>query len=215
MVDFDPESEFQKQIISLVSKGYPSLAGMSESQFVSQISLLKEKVNPFNLKAPDIEQGYLPFVIVINSNLIPSETMMSKVEKNGKRGITKLFPHQSSDFSNIEKIKPPKSEAYLLVDIDRGEETLNMAPKDAFEFIIKQDRSPLSIDEGIAILTHYPEFLIKNNCFSLLASRKSDNKCVPAIWINSAKQPNLGWCWEGNPHTWLGSASCKDRIVCR
>ncbi|MGQ0669203.1 MAG: DUF5701 family protein [Actinomycetota bacterium] len=20
--------------------------------------------------------------------------------------------------------------------------------------------------------------------------------------------PRLGWCWAGNPHTWLGSASC-------
>lgn len=51
------------------------------------------------------------------------------------------------------------------------------------------------------------EFLMKNNCFSLLASRHPGDKRVPAIWINAQKQPNLGWCRVGNPHTWHGSAS--------
>ena len=69
---------------------------------------------------------------------------------------------------------------------------------------------PLTIDEGIAILTHHPDFLQKNNCFSLLASRCGDQR-VPAMWI-SGGAPRLGWCWAGNPHTWLGSASCRSRI---
>jgi len=79
--------------------------------------------------------------------------------------------------------------------------------------IIKEShRSPLTIEEGVAIVTHYPEYLMKNNCFSLLASRHPGDKRVPAIWINAQKQANLGWCWDGNPHTWLGSASCRHRI---
>jgi hypothetical protein len=39
------------------------------------------------------------------------------------------------------------------------------------------------------------------------------NQTVPAIWINSEKHPNLGWCWDRNPHTWLGSASCIGRVA--
>ena len=35
---------------------------------------------------------------------------------------------------------------------------------------------------------------------------------VPAIWISN-RAPKLGWCWAGNPHTWLGSASCSDRAA--
>jgi hypothetical protein len=34
---------------------------------------------------------------------------------------------------------------------------------------------------------------------------------VTAIWISKGA-PKLGWCWAGNPHTWLGSASCAKRI---
>nr|WP_157857446.1 DUF5701 family protein [Streptomyces yerevanensis] len=39
---------------------------------------------------------------------------------------------------------------------------------------------------------------------------RSGDRRVPAIWI-SQKTPKLGWCWEGNPHTWLGMASAGDR----
>ncbi|MGL4609836.1 MAG: DUF5701 family protein [Trueperaceae bacterium] len=72
--------------------------------------------------------------------------------------------------------------------------------------ILRANRSPLTIKEGIAVLTHYPEFLQNNNCFSLFASRTTDQR-VHALWI-SEKQPKLGWCWDRNPHTWLGSVSC-------
>jgi hypothetical protein len=102
--------------------------------------------------------------------------------------------------------------AYLLVNIDRGKENINLAPNQALPLLQKASRSPLTIDEGVAIVTHYPDFLRKNNCFSLLASRHSGDQRVPALWINSQKSPNLGWCWNGNPHTWLGSASCTTRL---
>ncbi|HYN94662.1 MAG TPA: DUF5701 family protein [Pilimelia sp.] len=32
------------------------------------------------------------------------------------------------------------------------------------------------------------------------------------MWI-SGRAPKLGWCWEGNPHTWLGVASTGARIT--
>ncbi|WP_407937642.1 DUF5701 family protein [Mycobacteroides franklinii] len=35
---------------------------------------------------------------------------------------------------------------------------------------------------------------------------------VPAIWISDGR-PKLGWCWDRNPHTWLGMASCRGRVV--
>jgi len=99
---------------------------------------------------------------------------------------------------------------YLLADIDRGKDTVNISPNDALMLIQHRRRSPQTIDEGISILIQYPDFLKRNNCFSLLASRQSDLR-VPALWLSDSK-PKLGWCWAGNPHTWLGSASCGARV---
>jgi hypothetical protein len=154
----------------------------------------------------------LPFVIVIKNELVSTENAMAAVEKNGKKGITKLFPHQPKDFQVVQSETIPEAMSYLLIDIDRGKATSNLPPNQAMTLIREAHRLPLTIDEGVAIVTQFPEYLIKNNCFSLLASRHEGDQRVPAIWINSQKEPNLGWCWDGNPHTWLGSASAKKRV---
>ena len=59
-------------------------------------------------------------------------------------------------------------------------------------------------------MTHHPEAVDRNDGFSLLASRCGDRR-VGALWISKGR-PKLGWCWAGNPHTWLGSASCAARV---
>lgn len=204
--------EFEKQVQNLIQKGYADLASMSEGEFINLLEPLKAKIEKLDLPDIDFEKGYLPFVIVVKSEAVPTDRAMSLVEKDGKNGITKLFPHEPSDFSTISDVKVPPVNIYLLLDIDRGRESINLPPKIAMKKIVGSGRSPLTIDEGVAIVTHYPEFLTKNNCFSLLTSRHQGDKRVPAIWINANKHPNLGWCWEGNPHTWLGSASCKERL---
>lgn len=205
-------TEFDRQVENLLLKGYPLTAGIRKEEFLKQIEPLKFKLEKLQLPAVDIEKGHLPFVIVIRSELVPAEKTMALTEKSGINGVAILRPHTSQMFKTIDEVNIPNTNAYLLLDIDRGKEFLNIPPIEAMEFIKREKRSPLTIDEGIAIVTHFPEFLIKNNCFSLLASRTGIDKRVPAIWINAKKEPNLGWCWDGNPHTWLGSASCRDRI---
>lgn len=205
--------EFDRQVENLIQKEYPKAAGLSEEEFLKHVLPLREKVEDLAIPELDLEKGILPFVIVIKSDLVSTEKAMALVIREEKQGVTKLYPHEPKDFNAIDTVNIPKKMSYLLVDVDRGKENINMPPNEAMKVIIKKGRSPLTIDEGVAIVTHHPEFLMKNNCFSLLTSRHSGDQRVPAIWINSRKQPNLGWCWDGNPHTWLGSASCIDRIT--
>jgi len=206
--------EFDRQVENLLQKGYPAAAGISVEEFLKHLVPLQQWVEEAIIPEAeiDIENGYLPFLIVVKSDLIETEKAMSFVEREGKQGYIKLYPREPSDFKPIDSVRVPSSQVYLIVDIDRGQETINLTPEDALQTIQKKNRSPLTIDEGVAIMTHYPEFLIKNNCFSLLASRYRDDKRVPAIWITHQREARLGWCWEGNPHTWLGSASCKSRV---
>ena len=79
------------------------------------------------------------------------------------------------------------------------------------EGITAQGRLPLTIDEGLALVTLHPAALASNRCFSLVGSRCGDKR-VPALWISQGA-PKLGWCWYGNPHTWLGSASARPERV--
>lgn len=205
-------TEFTRQIDTLIIKAYPQKAGITNEEFLDIITPLKEKLADLSLPEVDFVHGKLPFVIVITSQLVPSEMMMSLVEKDNKPGVTKLYPRVSTDFTAIPDEKIPDGKAYLLLNIDRGKDLLNVTPYTALEMIRRANHHSLTIDEGIALVTHYPQFLRKNNCFSLLASRHARDKRVPAIWINGEKQPHLGWCWENNPHTWLGSAFAYARV---
>ena len=77
--------------------------------------------------------------------------------------------------------------------------------------MLGRGRTPLTIEEGIAVVTHAPQLLEKNRCFMLSGSRRGDRR-VPAMWI-SERAPKLGWCWDGNPHDWLGVASAGARLA--
>jgi Family of unknown function (DUF5701) len=204
------EQEFDRQLETLISKGYPELSKMSEKTFKKRLEPLKSKLSEVSNTEVNLEQGKLPFVIVVQSELIPASEAMARLDFYGKAGIVSMVPRQPEDFKTLEGVTIPDGLAYLLVDIDRGKAFLNVTPETALKTITQENRSPLTINEGMAILMHYPEFLKKNNCFSLLASRTTDQR-VPALWI-SEKRPKLGWCWDRNLHTWLGSASCKNRL---
>lgn len=91
--------------------------------------------------------------------------------------------------------------------MERGEEFCGAVPADAMAEIAGRGRTTLTMEEGLALVTQYPAALAKNKCFSLGATRGGDRR-VPALWI-SQDAPKLGWCWEGNPHTWLGMASAN------
>jgi len=203
--------EFDRQIDNYLSKGIPQLAGMADSAFREIAAPLRHMLKEASYGV-DIQKGTLPFALVLNSPAISAETMMAHIEKEGKKGVTALRPLTSGSFRTIVSVPLPERTVYLLIDIDRGKENINLPPRDALKKIESAGRSPSTVREGIALLIPYPEFLVKNNCFSLTASRTGTDQRVPAIWINAKKEPNLGWCWDGNPHTWLGCASCARRI---
>ena len=116
-------------------------------------------------------------------------------------------------YSDLPDLGVPPDEPYLLVDVERGEEFCDVRPGDAVAEIAGRGRTPLTILEGIILQLVRPDLLEKNRCFMLAGSRRGDRR-VPALWI-SGGAPKLGWCWEGNPHSWLGTASAAERRVAR
>jgi hypothetical protein len=204
-----PLQQFFHQVERLVALRYPDLLGMDTSAFRAALEPLAQYVPEEAPPTPEVECGKASFVLIINSPLAPVRATLQLIERRGKTAVERLSPIEPERFTPIEAIELPAGNAYLMHDIDRGKDTLNVAPDAALESIDVLGRSPLTIEEGVALLTHFPEFLQPNNCFSLLASRCGDKR-VPALWLSEGR-PKLGWCWAGNPHTWLGSASCAKR----
>jgi hypothetical protein len=205
--------EFGRQVENLLKKGYPKIASVRAENFTGYIEPLKERIGELATLEQDLKAGRIPFVIVIKNDLVATAAAMPRVIIKGQKGTVGMHPIEPKSFEPIEGLQIPTGLVYLVVDIDTGRETLNVTPHEALKKLQQENRSPLTIDEGVALVTHFPEVLKdkKNyNCFSMLGSRRSDQR-VPALWISS-KKPRLGWCWDNNPHTWLGSASCGSRV---
>lgn len=103
----------------------------------------------------------------------------------------------------------PDVPAYVAIDVDLGGESRSVRPEDALRSILDAGRSPLTLEEGIALVLQQPEVIARNRGFSMAGSRRGDQR-VPAFWISEGR-PKLGWCWDRNPHTCLGTASCARR----
>lgn len=204
----DALTEFDRQLAHLVELGYPALATTTEEAFRESLAPLRDVV----AARPDAgvvrHEDHIPFVLVPSG--VPADEAIARTALGSRQGFTVLEAGELPAFRPIEGVDVPAGAGYLLFDVDTGTEFLNVTPQDALVKITTNGRSPLTIAEGIALITARPDRLRKNKCFSLLASRCGDKR-VPALWI-SDRRPKLGWCWNGNPHTWLGSAHAGERV---
>jgi hypothetical protein len=201
--------ELDRQIETLVARGYPAAAGLSERAFRRRLAPLAARLEVLPARK---KMDRVPFVIVVGSALVPRAAAVPLMALRGKRGFTDMPADDLERFAPTERVAPrlPTGPVYLVTDLDTGADTLDVTPEDALKTIVRRRRSPLTIEEGVALITHYPELLKSKNCFSILGSRCGDRR-VPALWVSKG-HPRLGWCWAANPHTWLGSASCGGRM---
>ncbi|MET7938327.1 DUF5701 family protein [Streptomyces sp. NPDC005322] len=212
---FDPEAAFDRQVRHLTDLGYPAMSGLGPERFGALVAPLRARAVAAADSRCDPEAGRVPFVLVVTRNAAPMEETMARTALQAGRlpgFVDRSFePGSLERFVATKETGLPGPDAYLLFDVDRGEEFCGAVPHDAMNVIAERRRTLLTIEEGIALITHFPQVLVKNKCFSLGGSRCGDRR-VPAIWI-SQKAPKLGWCWEGNPHTWLGMASAGARAA--
>jgi hypothetical protein len=199
------DHELDRQIGTLLSKGYPALAGLDEAAFMTLLE-------PLRALLPEVEaaeDAHLPFLLVVPHTLVPTVAAVERFEVRGKTGWTDMADEIGS-YRPIDGVEVA-SRPYLLVEVSTGPETLNVPPGDALPMIRGAGRTPLTVDEGVALVTQLPESLTEHNAFQAVGSR-ADNKRIPSFWMSKGA-PRLGWCWEGNPHTWLGSASAARRLA--
>jgi Family of unknown function (DUF5701) len=144
-------------------------------------------------------------VVVVKAELVPVEDALARVG-----GFVGMDPTKPADYEPIAELEIPDAASYTLRDVELGAELFDVTPDDALSQILERGRSPLTIEEGVAVLAQFPDVLTEQNAFSLLGSRRGDRR-VPALWVSGGR-PRLGWCWAGAPHSWLGSASCAARV---
>ena len=206
------DAEIDRQLDVLVAKGYPALAGLSEPGCApwptrcgpppadARRRADRERVRADDgaVPAPGHPRDVVPAEHAMPLTTLAGSSRPGVVDRNhGEGDLAGYLP--------IEAVARARGPMYALVDVERGEEFCDVRPRDALPVVLGRGRTPLTIDEGVALVTQFPQVLQKNKCFMLSGSRRHDKR-VPALWIGQGA-PKLGWCWDGNPHSWLGTAS--------
>jgi hypothetical protein len=185
----DPHAELDRQVGVLGELG---LAVPSSDDLQDQVGALAGR----------------SFVVVV-PDLAPADQLVAMTELAGRQGFTTMEADDLARFRPTQDVEVPDA-AYLLVDPDPGSDWLDVPPAEVLPPMLASGRTPLTLDEGLALLLQDGGLLRSASCFSMLASRCGDKR-VPALWV-SKNRPRLGWCWNGAPHSWLGSASAAARL---
>ena len=204
----DVDAELDRQIDRLHDVGHLHHLGWSRADLAARLDGLRAPLRDSAAHLPQASRERMPFVVVLPT-LRPSLAITT--QRLGSRpGVLSADTADIDDFAPVDGIDVP-TVPYAVVDVRRGEEHLGRTPDEAMVDFASQGRSPLTIVEGLALLTANPEALEKNHCFQTPGSRIGDRR-VPGLWI-SKRAPKLGFCWAGNRHSWLGIASCARRLA--
>lgn len=180
----DAVAEFDRQVDVLSQR-------IKNNVFRYDLSRLKEASAGLRLKiselaaAQEVREGNIPVVVVFKVQVASYDDLLRQLHHKNREGYVEMTPKNPEDFVDVNSLAVPESDIYVLWDVDTGRSMLNISPSDSVAMIESKGRAPLTMYEG--------------------------DQRVPSIWISKGA-PRLGWCWFGNIHTWLATASCKLRV---
>jgi hypothetical protein len=204
---------FTSQVDACVAADYDELADLTESEFRARLEPLRAVVDRAVADGLTLESSadHVPFVVVVTSRLLPPGARVARLRVRGSDREGAIDPGHKDGlaaYRPIPGLPLPDAEAYLLVDVDRGDSLREIAADDALSALAANDRSPLTLDEGLSLAAVHPLALEINAGFLLAGSRY--RRRVPALWV-TAGGAMLGWGGRATPEAWLGVASASAR----
>ncbi len=213
---FDPAAgpldELDRQARAYTETGVAALLGLDETGLAGLVAPLRAVVGRDASSwshTPAKDDDDVDFLLVLRPGDV--NDAVPAMRRGTRLGVSVIDREELATYRDIEGVEVPDARAYVLTGIDVGSEFCGVPPETALATVRERGRTPLTIEEGVALATVRPDRLRPNRCWSLMGSRTGTNQRVPAVWI-SERRAKLGWCWDRNPHTWLGAASAAARV---
>jgi hypothetical protein len=209
------QAHFTLQVDTYVAAGYHDLADMTEARFRGHLEPLRSALDRAVADglALATDATHLAFAVAVTSRLVERGARVSPLRVPGRdvSGVVDRGHRDELDaYEDLAELGVPDADAYLLLDVDRGDTLREIAPDHALVALAARSRSPLTLDEGLSLATVHPAVLEVDAGFLLAGSRNGLR--VPALWV-TAGTPMLGWGGGATPETWLGVASTASRVA--
>lgn len=179
-----------QQVKTLLDKGYSEAAGMKKSRFLEYVDSI-----------PLRDKFEIGDLVVIPERIVPIHKQMQMLMASE----TYLDLGMLTQADGVETPNIP----YLIRDVEDGAAMRNTSPDNCVKQFNEQGRFGLTIEEGIAIITHKPETL--NNHYIDLPGFRYGSRWVPDLWLDNGR-PELSYGRTDFPRPLHGSASCGSRI---
>ena len=225
------EELFAKQVRTILERKFHIPSGLGETDFVNnQImplkELLAEKVED-NRK----EENHIPFLIVVPNAIVPLSYQLERVRESFN-DIQLEHTIKPEWFENAKGVSTP-DEPYLLLDVETGYAMKNITPKKCLQTFSDEGRLALTVDEGIALILHFPEVLeshwvdlpgsvlihkfvgeevMKRGMLSSLPPAFAKATFVPTLNYKYYNYLRLYYIYEVTETPYSGSASCGQRL---
>ena len=147
--------EASRQLDRIVALGYADVADMSEDAFRALAQPLIAALEHSDLGG-DI-------LLIPTRELVSPESLIARTSINRMAGFTTMPPRDIASFLPQDGFTPPEGPFYLVVEPHTGTCYINREPDVARKLIDSDERLPLTLEEGLAIATQHPEWLLEKN----------------------------------------------------
>jgi hypothetical protein len=199
-------------------KGYLPYTGKHKKQFMEDyITPLTEAIHAAR-NLPDFDKvklaGNMPLVLVLPRRIVSLGAQVHRIEIDGENGDP--FPFVSSRFNDVINRERSHPLPYLLIDVNDGGSTLNATPREAASSLKSLGRMTLDIEEGLGLLTHFPDTLkILRMLLGIVAIRVGEETVegVPFFYADRRTATfSVMHAVEGRDISW-GTASYGMRVL--
>ena len=222
---------FAEQVNIIKEKKFHIPTGLSESEFVNSHIIPLEQLLADKDKDTKIEEGHIPILVVVPNSIVPLSYQLERIRESID-DIQLEHLIKPEWFENAKGVSTP-DKPYLLLDVENGYAMKNKTPKQCVEIFNDQGRFALTVDEGIALISHFPEVLeshwvdlpgsvlihkfvgedvMKRGMLSSLPPAFAKATFVPTLNFIHYNYLRLYYIYEVTETPYSGSASCASRL---
>jgi hypothetical protein len=222
---------FYQQLKTIIEKKFHVPTGLSESDFINRHIMPLKQLLVENGKHTKSVESRIPILVVVPHTIVPLSYQLERIRESVD-DIQLEHVIKPEWFENAKGVSTP-DKPYFLVDVETGYAMKNITPKKCVQSFRDEGRFALTVDEGIALISHFPEVLeshwidlpgsvlihkfvgedvMKRGMLSSLPPAFAKATFVPTLNYIYYNYLRLYYIYEVTETPYSGSASCANRL---
>ena len=222
---------FSQQINTIIERKFHVPTGLSESDFINRHIMPLKQLLVNNDMVTRIDERGIPILVVVPNTIVPLSYQLERIRESIS-DIQLEHLIKPEWFENAKGVST-QDKPYLLLDVETGYGMKNTTPKKCVQSFRDAGRLALTVDEGIALISHFPEVLeshwidlpgsvlihkfvgedvMKRGMLSSLPPAFAKATFVPTLNYIYYNYLRLYYIYEVTETPYSGSASCANRL---